>query len=110
MLRADEEVNSLPCECGDDYERVVMPLMFWSNATQLANFGDASLWPIYLFFGNQSKYMCGKPSAGACHHITYIPKVCHEFCTGHDAEVPSSYQIISKTLIWKRTIRLQPTK
>lgn len=55
---------------------MVASLMLWSDATQLANFGDASLWPIYLFFGNQSKYTCSKPTAAACHHVAYIPTVC----------------------------------
>jgi len=75
MLDAHEEINSLPRPPGDDYERVVSPLMLWSDATQLANFGDASLWPVYLFFGNQSKYTRGKPTAAACHHVAYIPSV-----------------------------------
>ena len=75
MLEAHAEINSLPKEAGDAYECVVIPLMFWSDATQLANFGDASLWLIYLFFGNQSKYICGKPTSGACHHVAYIPTV-----------------------------------
>ncbi|KAJ6457005.1 hypothetical protein C8R47DRAFT_1248481 [Mycena vitilis] len=44
-------------------------------ATHLANFGTASLWPLYLFFGNQSKWVRGKPRAGACHHIAYMPKL-----------------------------------
>ncbi|KAL0569737.1 hypothetical protein V5O48_012225 [Marasmius crinis-equi] len=56
-------------------ERVVAALMFWSDATQLANFGDAKLWPIYLFFGNLSKYIRATPSSGACHHIAYIPSL-----------------------------------
>ena len=75
MLDAHKEINSPPRESGDDYEQVVAPLMLWSDATQLANFGDASLWPVYLFFGNQSKYTRSKPSAAACHHIAYIPSV-----------------------------------
>ena len=41
--------------------------MFWSDATHLAQFGNASAWPIYLFFGNQSKYIQGCPNSGACH-------------------------------------------
>jgi hypothetical protein len=56
MLEAYKEINSLPREAGDDLERVVASLMVWSDATHLASFGDASLWPFYLFFGNQSKY------------------------------------------------------
>ena len=75
MLDAHKEINCLPREPGDDYERVVASLMLWSDATQLANFGDASLWPVYLSFGNQSKYTRGKPSAAACHHVAYIPSV-----------------------------------
>ena len=75
MLDAHKEINSLPRDPGDPYERVVAPLMLWSDATQLANFGDASLWPVYLFFGNQSKYIRGKPTAAACHHVAYIPSV-----------------------------------
>ncbi|KIK80669.1 hypothetical protein PAXRUDRAFT_158056, partial [Paxillus rubicundulus Ve08.2h10] len=74
-LNAYQEVNSLPREQGDDLKRVAAPLMLWSDATHLANFGDASLWPVYLFFGNQSKYTRGKPTAAACHHIAYIPTI-----------------------------------
>ena len=82
MLDAHKEINSLPREPGDDYERLVAPLMLWSDATQLANFSDASLWPVYLFFGNQSKYARGKPTAEACHHVAYIPSVSthHSVC------------------------------
>ncbi|KIK75878.1 hypothetical protein PAXRUDRAFT_18604 [Paxillus rubicundulus Ve08.2h10] len=78
-LNAYQEVNSLPREQGDDLERVVAPLMLWSDATHLANFGDASLWPVYLFFGNQSKYTRGKPTAAACHHVAYIPTLPDNF-------------------------------
>lgn len=72
---AHEEINALPRDPDDDLERVVASLMMWSDATHLASFGDASLWPIYLLFGNQSKYTRGKPTASACHHVAYIPTV-----------------------------------
>jgi hypothetical protein len=75
MLEAYEEINKLPCESDDNLKCVVASLMFWSDATHLTNFGDASMWPFYLFFGNQSKYTQGKPTSGACHHIAYIPTV-----------------------------------
>lgn len=75
MLDAHEEINCLPRDPGDHYEWIVTPLMLWSDTTLLANFVDASLWPIHLFFGNQSKYARGKPTAVACHHIAYIPSV-----------------------------------
>ena len=76
LLDAHKEINALPRVPGDNLERVVAPLMMWSDSTHLANFGDASLWPFYLFFGNQSKYTRGKPTASACHHVAYIPTVC----------------------------------
>src|SRR5882762_5094949 len=76
MLEAHEEINALPSDPSDDLEHVVALLMVWSNLTHLASFGDASLWPFYLYFGNQSKYTWAKPTADACHHLAYIPTVC----------------------------------
>ena len=57
-------------------EKVIAALMFWSDATHLTNFRTAKLWPIYLFFGNLSKYIHLRPSSGACNHLAYIPSVC----------------------------------
>jgi hypothetical protein len=54
---------------------VILALMIWSDSTHLASFGTAALWPIYLYFGNLSKYTRAKPSSFAAHHIAYIPKV-----------------------------------
>ena len=56
-------------------EKVIAALMFWSDSTHLTNFGTAKLWPIYLFFGNLSKYIRSRPSSGACNHLAYIPSV-----------------------------------
>ena len=56
-------------------ETIVISLMLWSDSTHLTSFGNASLWPIYLYFGNQSKYARGKPTSFAGHHMAYIPKV-----------------------------------
>jgi hypothetical protein len=75
MLDAYAEINALPREPDDDLERVVASLMVWSDSTHLTNFGDASMWPFYVYFGNQSKYTRGKPTSGACHHVAYIPTV-----------------------------------
>lgn len=74
-IKYHEEINALPRKEGDTNERVVVGLMFWSDSTRLAQFGDASLWPIYMYFGNQSKYVRGRPSEFACHHVAYLPKV-----------------------------------
>ncbi|TFK47770.1 hypothetical protein OE88DRAFT_1714347 [Heliocybe sulcata] len=75
FIKAHKELLELPTEPGCTLERVVCGLMFWSDSTHLASFGNASLWPIYMFFGNQSKYDHVKPKSGACHHIAYIPKL-----------------------------------
>jgi hypothetical protein len=79
LYNADEFLNEhdhIQHEHGaSEYENVIASIMLWSDSTQLANFGTASLWPIYLFVGNQSKYVRCKPKAFAAHHIAYIPKV-----------------------------------
>lgn len=46
--------------------------MFWSDATQLTSFGNAKLWPCYLFFGNKSKYRRCRPSCNLCCHVAYF--------------------------------------
>ncbi|KIN94376.1 hypothetical protein M404DRAFT_168535 [Pisolithus tinctorius Marx 270] len=75
MLHAHKDINKLPCELDRDLEHVVACLMLWSDSTHLTNFRDMSMWPFYMYFGNQLKYLRGKPTAMACHHVTYIPKV-----------------------------------
>jgi len=54
---------------------VIAPIMVSSDATHLTNFGSASLWPIYLYLGSQSKYTHAKPMSFAAHHLAYVPKV-----------------------------------
>ncbi|KAI6099254.1 hypothetical protein EDD17DRAFT_1752921 [Pisolithus thermaeus] len=79
MLCAYEEVNGLSHEPDGDLECVVTSLMLWLDSTHLTNFGKASMWPFYMYFGNQSKYLSGKPTAMACHHVAYIPKLPDDF-------------------------------
>ncbi|KIJ42710.1 hypothetical protein M422DRAFT_170788 [Sphaerobolus stellatus SS14] len=71
-LQEQEHLNKLPTS---PYERVIAPLMFWSDSTHLTSFGTAHLWPIYMFFGSQSKLLRGKPSEHLCHHLAYIPSL-----------------------------------
>jgi Plavaka transposase len=75
MIEAHTKLQQQPPELGCSLERVIASLMLWSDSTHLANFGTASLWPLYLFFGNQSKWVRGKPKTASCHHVAYIPKV-----------------------------------
>ena len=59
-------------------EAIIISLLIWSDSMSLAQFGNAELWPIYLYIGNQSKYSRCKPTSFAAHHIAYLPKVCSE--------------------------------
>ena len=54
-------------------EKVIAALMFWSDATHLATFGTAKMWPVYMLFGNLSKYVRCQPNSRATIHLAYIP-------------------------------------
>ena len=58
-------------------EAFLVALMLASDSTFLTQFSQASMWPIYMFFGNVSKYTRCAPDSLSAHHITYLPKVCH---------------------------------
>ncbi|KAH9922415.1 uncharacterized protein B0H18DRAFT_935413 [Fomitopsis serialis] len=75
MLEEHRKVQALPRDPSDPpgTEVAVAPLIVYSDSTRLASFGDASLWPVYLFFGWVSKYIRGKPSSFAAHHLAYLP-------------------------------------
>ncbi|KAF8837831.1 hypothetical protein BDN67DRAFT_991589 [Paxillus ammoniavirescens] len=57
FIKAQDQLLASPHEPG--------LLMFWLNATQLTSFGNAKLWPLYLYFGNQS-------NSKLCSHVTYF--------------------------------------
>ncbi|KAG8951240.1 hypothetical protein FRC03_012586 [Tulasnella sp. 419] len=73
--RAHEEVQATPRDADDNLPHAIAALMFASDSTHLTSFGTAKLWPMYLFFGNQSKYERCRPSEHACHHIAYFPSI-----------------------------------
>ena len=76
MVEEHRKIQDQSRANGCSLETVVAAIMFWSDSTHLANFGTASLWPIYMYLGNQSKYIRGKTTSFAAHHLAYIPKVC----------------------------------
>jgi hypothetical protein len=82
---AHQALQDSPPEPNCDLPRVVVALMFWSDATQLTQFGNSQLWPCYLFIGNESKYRRCKPSCNLCSHVAYFQKVSNtEICyLGH---------------------------
>ena len=69
------KVQKLRRSDGCQLERVIAGMMFWSDATCLAQFGHATAWPIYLFFGNISKYRRASSNTGPCHPVAFIPSV-----------------------------------
>src|ERR1700722_19833169 len=75
FCEAHSDLQASPREPWCDLPRVVVGLMFWSDATHLASFGNAKLWPCYLFFGNESKYRRCKPTCHLCNHVAYFQMV-----------------------------------
>ncbi|KAG6808360.1 hypothetical protein H0H92_004378, partial [Tricholoma furcatifolium] len=67
--------EQLPTIEGCNLEKVVLPLLVYSDSTHLANFGTASLWPIYIWTGCLSKYTRVKPSSFSTHHLAYLPSI-----------------------------------
>jgi hypothetical protein len=71
-----EKLRTTPREGpNSDLEPFIAGVIFYSDATHLASFGTASLYPTYMYIGNQSQYTRAKPSEFTAHHIAYIPKV-----------------------------------
>ncbi|KAI0794394.1 hypothetical protein C8Q74DRAFT_1365858 [Fomes fomentarius] len=75
MVLEYEKLAARPRAPGDNLEIAIAGIMLWSDSTHLAQFGNTSLWPIYLFFANQSKYIRARPTAFAAHHLAYIPSL-----------------------------------
>ena len=73
--QAQDEIMKQKSDASCKLEKVVADLMFWSDSTHLAQFSHTSAWPIYLFFGNLSKYARANPQSGCCHPIAFIPSV-----------------------------------
>ncbi|PSR76359.1 hypothetical protein PHLCEN_2v8499 [Hermanssonia centrifuga] len=99
MLEEDARIRAQPrnCDDNDDIEYAVAPLMLWSDSTHLANFGTASLWPIYLYFGALSKYIRCRTSSFAAHHLAYLPS-CIIPCI--DGLLPEPLNKIVLDMLW----------
>ena len=76
-----KKIRDTPRSCEfSDLKSFIVTLLIWSDSTSLAQFGNAELWPIYLYIGNQSKYERAKPNSLTSHHLAYLPKVIIIFC------------------------------
>ena len=105
MLRFERELEETLTVNGNPQtetpeETFILSASLYSDATNLAQFGHASLWPVYMFIGNTSKYILSRPNSFSAHHIAYLPTVgilllcyvCHaSHClfpvAGHDQRV-----------------------
>jgi hypothetical protein len=70
-LKIKEDGLDVACQ----YKRAVAALMVYSDPTQVTQFGQTSVSPVYLYFGNQPKQERRAPSSFAAEHIAYFPKV-----------------------------------
>lgn len=70
-----EMERKLPRVKGCTLEKAIVPLIAYSDSTHLASFGTASLWPVYIWFGNISKYIRLRTSSFSAHHLAYLPSV-----------------------------------
>lgn len=98
FIEAHNALQESPGEPGCDLPRVVVALMFSSDATYLTSFGQARVWPLYMTFGNDSKYRRSKPSLHLCNHVAYFQKVNLFTCILHLLFIPNSFQTASKIL------------
>ncbi|KAG8948787.1 hypothetical protein FRC03_000552 [Tulasnella sp. 419] len=79
-IEEHEKLRSLPPELTEEGKicelpRAICGIMLWSDTTHVAQFGQAKMWPIYLFFGNESKWVRCQNPLSSCHHIGHIPSV-----------------------------------
>jgi hypothetical protein len=75
-IKLYEDIKEIPApDDHPDIQSVVILLMLGSDATHLASFGTASIWPLYVFFGNDSKY------DATAYHLAFFPKVRHVVIT-----------------------------
>lgn len=73
-------MRARPRQAGDpvNLEYVIFAVKLYSDSTHLTDFGHAYLWPIYGYILAQSKYIRGRPTSFAAHHLAYVPSVrCH---------------------------------
>ncbi|KIJ60703.1 hypothetical protein HYDPIDRAFT_98197, partial [Hydnomerulius pinastri MD-312] len=92
FIGAHQRLQESPPELGCDLPRVVAGMMFWSDTTQLSSFGGAKLWPLYLYFGNHSKYQQCRPSSNLCTHVAYfqtLPDDFKDFAMKFSGKAPS---------------------
>jgi len=94
MLEAERTLQeALKTTPGPQLETFIVSVLLYSDSTGLASFGSASLWPVYLFVGNLSKYTRSKPTSFSAHHIAYLPTVREQFIQSHLLDISPFLQL-----------------
>jgi len=109
FIDAHRILQDSPREPGCQLPRVVVGLMFASDATQLTTFSNAKLWPVYLATGNESKNRRSKPSCQAFEHIAYLETV--SIALPLDCMLKSlfdSSRMLSRHLQWSTSVGKDP--
>ena len=75
FLMAHADLQKSDREPGCQLTWVICAFMFWSDETHLTSFRNGKLWPVYIYFGNKSKYHHGKPSNNSSNQVAYLEKV-----------------------------------
>ncbi|TEB29008.1 hypothetical protein FA13DRAFT_1602778, partial [Coprinellus micaceus] len=79
FMKAHRELQDSPQPAGCHLPRVVVGLMFWSDGTHVSAFSSEKLWPLYMCFGNESKYRRCKTASELCHHVAYFDELSADF-------------------------------
>ncbi|KZP19824.1 hypothetical protein FIBSPDRAFT_665092, partial [Athelia psychrophila] len=72
FLAAHQKLQEALPEPGCTLPRCIVAMQWASDSTHLTSYGNAKVWPCYLYFGNESKYRRGKPTANLCNHVAYF--------------------------------------
>jgi hypothetical protein len=80
--------------------RYIVALAWSSDAMMLTNFGNQKLWPLYLGFGNDSKYRRREPSQNLYYHVAYFQSVTISYCSRNhiltSLQLPEAFKDFAK--------------
>lgn len=92
MLQLEKELEETSkSTAGPRLETFIISALLYSDGTNLAQFGHASLWPMYMYIGNASKYIRAQPNSFSAHHIAYLPTVMAPFIPSSAAHLTACY-------------------
>jgi len=107
MLQLEKELEETSeATAGPQLETFNLSALLYSDSTNLTQFDHASLWPMYMFVGNTSKYLRSRPNSFSAHHITYLPTVNGSFTSSCQTR---SRSFITSTTAYTLTPTCLPT-